>query len=65
MTQKLGRRWIGIDITHLAVNLIRYRLTDTFGEAVKETYQVIGEPIDLSGAAQLAKITKCSFNTGR
>ncbi len=27
--QKLGRRWIGIDITHLAITLIRHRLTDT------------------------------------
>jgi site-specific DNA-methyltransferase (adenine-specific) len=28
--QKLNRRWIGIDITHLAIALIKYRLSDMF-----------------------------------
>lgn len=50
--QKLGRRWIGIDITHLAINLIKHRLVNTFGVDVK--YQVIGEPVDQQGAASLA-----------
>jgi hypothetical protein len=27
--QRLGRRWIGIDITHLAINLMRTRLLHT------------------------------------
>src|SRR5207244_1855336 len=26
--QRLGRRWIGIDVTHLAIGLIRSRLSD-------------------------------------
>ena len=30
--QKLDRRWIGIDITQLAISLIRYRLGDSFGK---------------------------------
>lgn len=30
--ERLNRRWIGIDITYLAVNLMRRRLVDTFGE---------------------------------
>lgn len=54
VAQRLGRRWIGIDITHLAVNLMKYRLQDTFGEAVKAEYEVRGEPTDLAGATQLA-----------
>lgn len=29
--QKLGRTWIGIDITHLAITLIKQRLADSFG----------------------------------
>ena len=29
--QKLGRHWIGIDITHLAITLIKQRLKDSFG----------------------------------
>jgi len=33
--QKLGRPWIGVDITHLAITLIKQRLKDSFGvEAV-------------------------------
>lgn len=50
--QKLGRKWIGIDITHLAVNLIKHRLQDTFGDQVE--YEVIGEPVSLEDAAVLA-----------
>jgi site-specific DNA-methyltransferase (adenine-specific) len=49
--EKLKRRWIGIDITHLAISLMRHRLEDTFGDEVE--YEVIGEPIDLRGAEAL------------
>lgn len=52
--QKLKRQWIGIDITHLAINLIKYRLRDEYGVEAGKDYQVIGEPVDLTGAAQLA-----------
>jgi DNA modification methylase len=50
--QKLNREWIGIDITHLAINLIRVRLRDTFGADAK--FEVIGEPVTVEGAATLA-----------
>ncbi len=50
--QKLNRQWIGIDITHLAITLIRSRLTDTFGGTVP--YEVIGEPVSIPDAAKLA-----------
>ena len=33
--QKLNRQWIGIDITHLAITLIRSRLTDAFAGTVE------------------------------
>ncbi len=49
--QKLGRRWIGIDITHLAIALIRRRMEDAFPGIEIE---VIGEPVDLAGAQELA-----------
>ena len=29
--QKLGRTWIGIDVTHLSVGLMKLRLKDSFG----------------------------------
>jgi DNA modification methylase len=52
--QKLNRRWIGIDITNLAISLIRHRLQDTYGEAIKSTYEVIGEPVSVPDAEALA-----------
>ena len=51
--QKLDRRWIGIDITHLAISLIRYRLGDSFGKDCR--FELIGEPTSLPDAAALAK----------
>jgi hypothetical protein len=55
VAQRLNRRWIGIDITHLAIGLIKKRLADAFGDAVRSTYEVIGEPVDLTGAQRLAQ----------
>jgi DNA modification methylase len=54
VAQRLNRRWIGIDITHLAIGLIKKRLSDAFGDSVRATYEVVGEPVDLSGAQDLA-----------
>ncbi len=53
--QKLGRRWIGIDITHLAINLIRHRLSDTCGPDITSTYEVVGEPVTVDDAEILAE----------
>ncbi|MHB1702140.1 MAG: DNA methyltransferase [Acidobacteriaceae bacterium] len=61
VSQRLNRRWIGIDITHLAIGLIKTRLDDAFGPEVRKTYQVIGEPTDVTGAAQLAEENKYQF----
>jgi site-specific DNA-methyltransferase (adenine-specific) len=55
---KLGRRWIGIDITHLAIGLIRRRMQDAFPGLEIE---VIGEPVDLAGARDLAQRDKYQF----
>jgi site-specific DNA-methyltransferase (adenine-specific) len=61
VAQRLNRRWIGIDITHLAIGLIKKRLSDAFGPEIKSTYDVIGEPTDYEGAAQLAEEDKYQF----
>lgn len=53
VAQKLNRRWIGIDITHLAVALMKHRLKDMFGDKVK--YEVVGEPVSLPDAKTLAE----------
>lgn len=52
--QRLGREWIGIDITHLAIGLIKHRFVDAYGPEITKTYAVIGEPTDLAGARELA-----------
>jgi DNA modification methylase len=61
VAQRLNRRWIGIDITHLAIGLIKKRLSDAFGAEIKSTYDVIGEPTDYAGAAELAAEDKYQF----
>lgn len=54
VAQGLGRRWIGIDVTHLAVTLIKHRLRDSFGEKLDPPFIVVGEPTSLPDAAALA-----------
>jgi site-specific DNA-methyltransferase (adenine-specific) len=50
---KLGRRWIGIDITPLATNLIRRRLEEAF-PGLKVPIE--GWPADYAGAKALAQM---------
>ncbi len=50
--QALDRDWIGIDITHLAISLIRNRLRDLYPES--PDVEVVGEPTTLEGAVELA-----------
>lgn len=59
--QKLGRKWIGIDVTHLSIALQKYRLKDAFNLDEKKDYQVIGEPEDLGSAKQLAQDDRYQF----
>ena len=59
--QKLGRRWIGIDVTTLAVDLIDARLRHTYGEEIQETYDMLGIPRDLTGAEALFKRSPFEF----
>ena len=58
--ERLGRRWIGIDITHLAIALIRYRLQDSFGDGL-HPYEVVGDPKDLASADALAQHDRYQF----
>ena len=50
--EKLKRNWIGIDITHLAITLIKHRIRDSFGEEAMP--MVIGEPVAVEDAQTLA-----------
>ena len=53
VAERLKRRWIGIDITHLAISLMKSRLRDTFGLDLSD-YEVIGVPQDVESARALA-----------
>ncbi len=57
--QKLKRKWIGMDITHLAISLIEKRLKDSFG--AKSKFDVHGTPGDLDAACDLARRDKYQF----
>ena len=50
--EKLHRHWVGIDITFLAINLVKGRLKDSFPTAI---YAVEGEPRDMEAARSLAQ----------
>ncbi len=56
--QKLGRRWIGIDVTHLAISLVERRLKDAFPGIA---FDVHGTPQDIDGARDLAQRDKYQF----
>lgn len=57
--QKLERCWIGIDITHLAITLMKKRLFDTFGDSV--SFKVVGEPVSAPDAQALAESDPYQF----
>ena len=53
VAERLGRKWIGIDVTHLAISLMKSRLHDTFGTQLS-AYDVVGVPQDIESARALA-----------
>src|SRR5438874_412014 len=57
--QKLGREWIGIDITYLASNLIKRRLKDAFGEEIE--FEEKGQPTAFESAKRHAEEDKFQF----
>lgn len=56
--QTLNRKWIGIDITHLAIGLIKHRLHVS---AKGTHFNVTGEPVSLPDAERLAKDNPYQF----
>jgi hypothetical protein len=61
VAERLKRRWIGIDITYLAINLIKRRLHDTFSPEELAPFEVIGIPADGKSAAALAEVNRHQF----
>lgn len=58
VSERLDRRWIGIDITHLAIAAIVSRMQAAFPDVEIRRH---GEPVDLSGAYELAKLDRYDF----
>jgi site-specific DNA-methyltransferase (adenine-specific) len=54
------RNWIGIDITHIAISLIKSRLELGFQKELSD-YRVFGVPVDIAGAEQLALQNRYQF----
>ena len=60
VAEKLNRKWIGIDITHLAIALMKHRLESAYGGELSP-YEIIGAPKDTSSATALAEQNKYQF----
>jgi DNA modification methylase len=56
--QGLNRRWYGIDITHLATNLIKNRIGARYPDA---EFSVVGEPVSMQEARELARQNPYQF----
>lgn len=57
--EKLARKWIGIDVTQLAITLIKKRLRDTYGSRIE--ILTVGEPVTPAEASKLAEEDKYQF----
>lgn len=55
VSQRLNRKWLGVDISHLAVQIIEKRLLDTYGLKIKRTIQLHGFPKDIESVKMLAR----------
>ncbi|MBL7191720.1 restriction endonuclease, partial [bacterium] len=62
--QKLNRKWIGVDISHLAIRLIYERILKPFEESDEKYIEIVsnidinGFPKDIASAKDLAQKTK-------
>ena len=59
--EKLKRKWIGIDIIHLAVSLIEKRMRDRYPDI---KFDVHGTPKDIGGARILRSVTSINSSGG-
>lgn len=61
--QAMGRRWVGIDVTYIAIDLMEKRLRHTYGDDIGGTYEVLGIPRDRASA--LALFSRSPFDFER
>jgi site-specific DNA-methyltransferase (adenine-specific) len=60
VAERLKRRWIGIDVTYLAINLVQRRLKDTFAQNLSP-FEIHGAPTDVEGAVALKNLDPHQF----
>jgi len=60
VAERLKRRWIGIDVTYLAIDLIRKGLRDSFKRELAP-YEEIGIPRDVPSAERLFQLNPFQF----
>jgi DNA modification methylase len=51
--QRLNRKWIGMDVTYIAIDLISKRLRHTYGNGITDSFDVYGIPSDVASAQAL------------
>ena len=54
VAERLGRKWIGVDITYQSISLVLKRLTEAHGRELAESISVSGIPRDIEAATALA-----------
>jgi DNA modification methylase len=59
--EALGRRWIGIDISCLAIDVIIERLKGTHSDSILDKIEINGIPKDMQGAKRLFQLNKFDF----
>lgn len=57
VAEKYKRRWIGADISHLAIKLISNRLINQHGKKITDKFEIFGFPKDIKSAKMLADET--------
>jgi len=60
VAEELNRKWVGIDITYLAIDVIKKRLEKNNIKEGKD-FKIDGEPSDYQSAQELAKIDPFQF----
>ena len=58
VAQRLNRKWLGADISHLAIRLIVKRLTESYGQGAKHNIKMHGLPKDVASAKMLTQETE-------
>lgn len=59
VAHRFKRRWVGIDITHIALSLIKHRLASAFGDGA--AFTTTGEPVSLPDARALSLQDRYQF----